>query len=119
VSLESDFSAVLLTQCPRVTPGDSDLNAARPFVTWDHIGGDPMRYMDNTAADKVLALLQVNSYAETRAAVLTLANQIEAALCSATSINSRPLGRPFCGVHRDVEPALHYAQQEFEVLGDR
>jgi len=119
VSLETDFSAALLAQCPRVTPGTSALNSQRPFVTWDHIGGDPLRYMDGSAGAQVLALLQVRSWASTRAEALAMARQIEDAVCTAARLSARPIGLPFCDVEDAVEPPLHYAQQEFEVLGDR
>lgn len=119
MSLETDFTAALLSQCPRVTPGTSALNSSRPFVTWDHIGGDPLRYMDGTAGGQVLALLQVRSWAGTRAEALALARQIEDAVCAAAGLSARPSGLPFCDVHDDIEPPLHYAQQEFEVLGNR
>lgn len=119
MSLETDFSAVLLTKCPRVTPGTSALNSARPFITWDHIGGDPLRYVDGTASTDVLALLQVRTWANTRAESLALARQIEDALCASTAMSARPISLPFCDVEDAVEPPLYYAQQEFEVLGDR
>ena len=49
----------------------------------------------------------------------TAARQIEDAVCTAARLSARPIGLPFCDVEDAVEPPLHYAQQEFEVLGDR
>lgn len=119
MSLETDVVTVLQTQCPRVFPASAPVNTQRPFVTWEHIGGDPLRYIDNTAAAQRLALLQVNTYASTKAEALTLALALEDALCASTAFSARPSGGPR-GDHSDeVEPALYWALQDFEVLGTR
>jgi hypothetical protein len=119
VSLETDVVAVLQAQCPRVFPASAPVNTQRPFVTWEHIGGDPLRYMEGSAAPQRLALLQVNTWANTKAEAMTLALAIEDALCVASAITARPNGAAR-GDHSDeVEPALYGALQEFEVLGTR
>lgn len=119
MSLETDFVAVLQTQCPRVFPAEAPVNTTRPFVTWEHIGGDPLRYMDNTAAAQRLALLQVNSYASTKAETIALAKAIEDALCASSTVTARPNGGMRGDHSSDVEPALYWALQDFEVLGAR
>jgi hypothetical protein len=119
VSLEADVVTVLQGQCPRVFPSEAPVNTLRPFVTWEHIGGDPLRYIDNTAAAQRLALLQINSYASTKAEALTLAQDIEDALCAATGFSARPSAGVRGDHSSDVEPALYWALQEFEVLGTR
>ncbi len=119
MSLETDFVAVLQTQCPRVFPGEAPVNTARPFVTWEHIGGDPLRYVDNTAAAQRLAMLQVNAYASTKAEAIALALAIENALCAASTVTARPNGGLRGDSSTDVEPTLYWALQEFEVLGAR
>ncbi len=119
MSLETDFVTVLQAQCPRVFPATAPVNTTRPFVTWEHIGGDPLRYVDNTAAPQRLAMLQVNAYASTKAEALTLALAIESALCAASTVTARPVGGPRGDHSADVEPALYWALQEFEVLGAR
>lgn len=119
MSLESDLVAVLQAQCPRVFPGTAPLNTARPFVTWEHIGGDPLRYMDGTAAVQRWAQLQVNTWCNTKAEAVALALAIESALCTAGAFTADPVGA-FTGRHEDqVEPPLYGTQQEFAVLGTR
>ena len=119
MSLETDLVTVLQTQCPRVFPSTAPVNTTRPFVTWEHIGGDPLRYMDNTAAAQRLALLQINAYASTKAEALTLALAIENALCAASAFAARPSSGPRGDHSADVEPALYWTLQDYEVLGTR
>jgi hypothetical protein len=119
MSLETDMVAVLQGQCPRVHPGSAPLNTPRPFVTWEHIGGDPLRYVDGTAADKRHALVQLNVWAASKAEAWDLALNIENALASYTGFSARPTGAARGRTEQDVEPWLYGAEQDFEILGTR
>lgn len=119
MSLETNFVALLQVWCPRVHPGSAPLNTPRPFVTWEHIGGDPLRYIDGTAADKRHALLQVNVWAATKAEAWDLALNIETALTSTIGFSARPISAARGRTEQDVEPWLYGAEQEFEILGTR
>lgn len=119
MSLETDFMAVLQGQCPRVYPGTAPLNTVRPFVTWEHIGGDPLRYVEGTAAAQRHALVQLNVWAATKAEAWSLALDIEGALCSSALFSARPMSAPRGRTEQAVEPWLYGAEQEFEILGTR
>lgn len=119
MSLETEFVALLQVWCPRVHPGTAPLNTQRPFVTWEHIGGDPLRYVDGTAADKRHALVQVNVWAATKAEAWSLALSLETALCDSAAFTASPVGAPRGRTEQDVEPWLYGAEQEFQVLGTR
>lgn len=119
MSLETDVVNVLQALCPRVFPGTAPLNTVRPFVTWEHIGGDPLRYMDGTAAAQRWAQLQINTWCNTKAEAVDLALAIETAMCTSAWFTADPVGA-FTGRTEDqVEPVLYGAQQEFAVLGAR
>lgn len=117
MSLETDLVAVLLTQCPRVFPGSAPANEPRPFVTWEQLGGDAARYVDNTPMARRLALVQIDTWADTRAQAMQLARQIEDALCAATTITARPLSDQ--SGRQDEYVDAHGVSQDFEVLGAR
>lgn len=103
MSLESDLVAVITPLCPRLFPDVAPYTTARPYVTYQHIGGIPLRYVDNQPADKRHTLLQVNVWADTRAAALTLARAIEEALCAATAFTARPDSELLADVDPDTD----------------
>lgn len=117
MSLEADFVAVLQACCPRVFPGSAPANQPQPYVTWEQLGGDAARYVDNTPMPKRLALLQVDTWAATKAEAMQLAREIEDALCAATSINARPVAGQTGRQEEYVD--AYGVTQDFEVLGAR
>lgn len=119
MSLETAVVAVLQAQCPRVYPANAPLDTPRPFVTWDHIGGDPLRYIDGTAATNRMALLQINVWAATKAQALSLGLAIEDALCTAPAFSASPNVAPQGRFEDAVEPPLYGSVQDFTVLGTR
>lgn len=50
--LEIDLQAVLKTVCLQVVMGVAPSGTKTPYITWQHIGGDPLVFLDNTQADK-------------------------------------------------------------------
>lgn len=117
MSLETDVVATLETQCPRVFPSTAPVNTARPFVTWEHVGGDPLRYIDGTAAVQRHAMLQLTIVADTKAEALALSLAVESALCAAAAYTAVPQAA-LQGRHDD-DMNLYLAFQEFAVLGTR
>lgn len=81
MSFEAELTTVLKTQCQRTFPDVAPLATAKPYVTYQFIGGEPLRYTENTPANKRFTLVQVNVWAATRLAANALAHLIEEALC--------------------------------------
>lgn len=120
MTVEADIVAALRTVCPRVSPDVAPLSTARPYITWQFIGGRPMRYLENTPADRRHTLLQVNVWSSTRAEALTLIRQAEAALCDgAAPFTAHPNGEPLSDIADDIEPMLYGALQDFSVYSTR
>ena len=67
MTMESDLVTVLKGACPRVYPDVAPAGAAVPYVTYQHIGGQPMRYLNNAAANQRHSMVQVNAWSATRA----------------------------------------------------
>lgn len=119
MSLETDLVLTLQGQCPRVFPISAPLDTPRPFVTYTQIGGDSLRYVENTAADKRLALEQIDVWAASKAEALGLIQSIEDALCASALFVAKVAGEPRDRLEQDVEPWLYGMSQDFEVLGAR
>ena len=93
MSLESDLSTLLKTVCPRTFPDVAPSGTAAPFIAWQALGGESLRYLDNTAPDKRNTYMQVSVYSKTRAEALALK---PAACRSSTNCCTRALTTPFC-----------------------
>lgn len=117
MALESDVMAVLLTCCPRVHVGTAPASTVRPYVTWQHVGGESLRYVDNTAAAQRKPDIQVNTWGATPMQAFALIQQIEEALCAAAAFAAKPHGEPV-GAYDDADVSSGYLQT-FAILGSR
>ena len=117
MSLETDLITILQAQCPRVYPSSAPYGTPVPYVTWTHIGGQSMRYMDNSPSSKRNVYLQINVWAATSAQAVHLARQVEDALCASTVLQVTPQGEPVAGFDDDDE--LRGTVQSFSIWGDR
>lgn len=117
MALETDLMAELQTECPRVIVGTAPYGTAMPYVTWQHIGGDVLRYTDNAPADKRKPLIQINTWAVTPQQAFALIQRIEERLCAAAAFTARPHGDPL-GAYDDAGVVSGYLQT-FSILGAR
>ncbi len=117
MSLETDFIAILQARCPRVHLGTAPYDTPTPYLTWQHIGGDSLRFLDNTAPSTRNAFIQLNAWAATPKAALDLLRQIEDDLCAATTLTASPQGEPVGGY--DDGETLKGALQSFSIWGAR
>lgn len=117
MSLESDLYAALSAVCARVYPDVAPTNTARPYVTWQQIGGQAPSYLERAVPDKRNAEVQVNVWAATRSEANALALQIEAALTAATAFQSKPVGALFATHEEDLN--LYGTNQDFSIWAAR
>lgn len=115
--METDLSALLKTMCDRVYADVAPLGTAKPYVTWQQIGGPSMRYADNTAMDKRWPLVQVNVWGANRLEALALIRSIEDALCASTAFDVEPQGEPLSTYEPDTK--LHGSIQRFSIWAPR
>lgn len=110
MALESDLMAVLLAVCPRVVVGTAPYGTTMPYVTWQHIGGDPLEWLDNTVADKRNVQIQINTWDSTPLKAFALMQTIEAALRAAMpQLIARPVSEPI-GAYGDGDETPGYLQ---------
>lgn len=119
MSVETDLTALLLAQCPRVFPDFAPQGTACPLVTYSHFGGPVVDYLDNTVADKRSTLMQISAWATTRRESIELIRSIEAAMRAASVFTATPPDEPFSTVEQDVQPVRYGASQVFEIWSSR
>ena len=101
----------------RVYPDIAPVGAVEPYITWQGVGGQSIRFLDNTAGDRRNTRLQINVWATTRSGANSLIRQIEDVLCAATVFVATPLGEPVNDY--DIETKTYGAMQDFSVFSTR
>ena len=117
MSLESDLTTLLKTVCPRVFPDVAPALTVKPFMTWQALGGESLRFLDNAAPDKRNTYMQVSVYSTTRLEALALIRAAETALCGSAAFVVRPQGEPMTTYEDDT--TLYGAIQRFSIWAVR
>lgn len=115
--IEPALYTLLSALCPRVYPDVAPLDAGKPYITWQAIGGEVARYLDNSAADKRNTLVQINAWALTRQDATTLIRQAEDAMCASAQFVARPQGEAI-SMH-EPDTGLYGSIQRFSVWAGR
>lgn len=116
MTMESDLVLVLKTRCPRVYPDAAPPGAVLPYVVYQHIGGIPLRYVDNSSGLRH-TMLQIDSWAATRGESLALARGIEDSLCAAAAFTAKPDSEPIGD--RDNDTDRRGSMQDFSIWSAR
>ena len=117
MTMETDLLALLLTKCPRVFPDVAPSGTAKPFVTWQGIGGESLTFLDNTAPNKRKTLMQINAWATTRMQSLQICRDIESDLRISSAFIAKPQGEPMSTYENDAQ--LYGCVQRFEIISNR
>ena len=117
MSVEQQLYSVLSALCPRTFPDFAPASTARPYITWQQIGGQSLRFLDNTAADKRHVEVQVNVWGNSRLEATTLARQIEDALCAAAVFVATPASEPVSDFDADIP--VYGTRQDFSIYATR
>ena len=125
MALEEELLARMRLHCPRVISPAAPYGTARPYLTWQHIGGTAFRFLDNSAPDKRNAFIQVNTWGTSKKAAFDLLRAIEEELCAVTdgSFVAVPQEEPsdaYIDGNEGQQPGqLCGALQTFKVWGSR
>lgn len=117
MSMESDLVTLLKAVCARTFPDVAPAATAMPYVTWQGIGGESMRFVEGAAADKRNTLMQINVWSTTRLQSLTMIRQIEDAMCVSAAFTATPQGEPLSTYEPDTE--TYGCIQRFDVWSAR
>ena len=115
--MEAALHTLLLTACPRVYPDVAPSGTAKPWVTWQSLGGESLGFLDNTAADKRHTLMQINAWATTRMQALQIARDIETLMRASTAFIATPSGEAVSMYESDT--ALYGCVQHFDIYSTR
>ena len=116
MSIETDLVALLKAINPRTYPDVAPEGTATPYVTYQQIGGESLRYVDNTA-DSRYPLIQISVWSRSRLESATLIQQIEDAICAAPAFQATPQGDAMSRYEPDTQ--LYGSIQRFDVFGAR
>jgi hypothetical protein len=100
----------------RVFPDFAPVTTARPYVTYQGIGGPILQQLSNAAPGVRLPEIQVTVWADTRAQSLLIARAIEAAMRAATTFFAAPVGEPVADFDADVP--VYGCRQDFRCRHD-
>lgn len=117
MTMEADLNTLLKTICPRTFPDVAPSGTVAPFIAWQGLGGESLRFVDNTAPDKRNTYMQVGAYSTTRAEALALIRAAETALCGSATFVATPQGEPMATYEDDT--TLYGAIQRFSIWAVR
>lgn len=117
MSLESDLYTVLSAVCPRVFPDIAPTTTAKPYVTYQQIGGEAINFMDRLIPSKRNARVQVNVWAATRASAVTTMQAVEDAIRMSVLFQGEPESAPTSDYDHDM--LVYGSAQDFTIWSDR
>jgi hypothetical protein len=117
MSMEPTLVTLLRTLCPAVHADFAPPATAAPYITYQHIGGTPLRFIDGAATSLRHTMLQVNVWHSTRAGALALARQVEDAICLTSAWSAEPSNEPTGQAEPDLR--LYGCQQDFDIWAGR
>jgi hypothetical protein len=115
--MESDLVALLKTLCSRAFPDVAPAGTATPYITYQAIGGEAMRYGDGTAPDKRNTLMQVSVWSKTRSEALSIVHQVDDAISDSIAWQSEPQGEAVSTYEPDTQ--LYGSLQTFDIWATR
>lgn len=107
------FDALRALVADRVFPDFAPDGIARPYVTYQQVGGSPVNFLDAGLPDMRNARFRVNVWADKRAQASELSAQVESALRSAAALQVTVLTNPVALA--DPETRLRGTSQDFSV----
>lgn len=117
MTLESRLVAVLKEFTPRTFTDFAPTSTARPYITFQQIGGQVVRQLANEVPSVENAEVQINVWADTRSDAKSLILQIEAALITGATMRARPLAASVSDFDADMERFC--SRQDFSIWCDR
>lgn len=113
MSFEADLVSALGALCDgRCYPDLAPINAARPYITYQQVGGDVVAFLEGGPSTKRNGRVQVNVWHDTRLGANTLMRQVEDTLQSSPWYGE-PIGALIA--RYDEQALCRGAQQDFSL----
>lgn len=91
MSVESNIVTALTSLVGgRIYPDVAPLDAAKPYITYQQVGGQVVNFLESIAPGKRNGRFQINVWAETRAQAADLSRQAEVILIEAPALLATP-----------------------------
>lgn len=114
MSLEARiFAALSALVSGRVFPDIAPEGVAKPYITYQQVGGDAVNYVEAAVPDTQNARVQINVWALTRVEASALGEQAENVLRLLTDVQTTVLGARV-SVH-EADTNLRGARQDFSI----
>jgi hypothetical protein len=117
MTLEEKLVALLMPICPRTFPDFAPTDTARPYVTWQQIGGDSVGFVEGGVASKENALVQINVWSDRRTEAKSVIKLVEEALVTAKTLQASPTSA--AASDADPDMARYCSRQDFSIWADR
>lgn len=101
----------------RVYPDVAPPGTARPYITYQQVGGQTVAFLERGVPSKKNGRYQINVWATTRAEAAALALQIEGVFITTSALQAEALGAPIAA--HEPDEGLYGAMQDFSIWSDR
>lgn len=118
MTVEADlFTALRGLVSDRVYPDVGPEGVARPYITYQQVGGNAFVYVEGTLPNTKNGRIQFDVWADTRMAASALALQVESALVAIPALQVEPLGAYVST--REPDTGLYGTMQDFSITSTR
>lgn len=107
------FSALGSLVANRVFPDVAPLNTAKPYLTYQQVGGTAVSFLESGIVGKRNGRFQINAWATTRLDAAALSRAVEDALVTSTPLRAYVLGAPVAIY--EPETLLYGTRQDFSI----
>ncbi len=111
------FAAVSPLVGARMFPDVAPEGTARPYITYQQVGGRVFLYVEGTLPDAKNGRIQFDVWADTRIAANALALQVEGVLVAIPTLQVEPLSAYVCTHEKDT--GLYGTMQDFSITSAR
>jgi len=105
------FNALTGLASGRVYPDVAPENAARPYITYQQVGGQAINFLEQTTPSKKNGRWQVNVWADDRITAAAMSRTVEDTLRTTTALQTTVLAAPVAGYESDTK--LYGTRQDF------
>jgi hypothetical protein len=115
--VENNLTALLKNVCARTFTDFAPVATARPYITFQQLGGDVLSYIDRVVPNKENGEYQINVWADTRAEAVNMIKLIEVLLIEATAFQAAPVSARRNDFDADIP--VYGSSQDFSIWSDR
>lgn len=112
--VRDDLYAALGPLCSnRVWPLVAPQNAARPYIVYQQVGGQPVAFLESAVVGKRNGRFQVTAWADTNRVAATTIQSAADTLVTSTTLRARPVSEPVDTF--DADTGLYGTRQDFSI----